>query len=69
MNDLPTLAGGDFGTTAVEMHIESPEPLSLATERKPWHPEYGVAIETNRLTWRCETEVPCEVTTVLTTNS
>jgi uncharacterized heparinase superfamily protein len=57
------------GATTVEVHIQSSQPLSLTLERRPWHPEYGVEIETNRLTWRCETDLPCEVTTVFTSLS
>jgi uncharacterized heparinase superfamily protein len=52
------------GEMVVDVRIESPQPLWLDIERRPWHPEYGVEIETNRLTWRCEAAAPCEVTTM-----
>ncbi|HUQ72419.1 MAG TPA: alginate lyase family protein, partial [Planctomycetaceae bacterium] len=51
------------GTTTVNVHIESTQPVALSIERRPWHPEYGVEIETNRLTWRIESSIPVEVTT------
>jgi uncharacterized heparinase superfamily protein len=53
------------GTSTLDVRSESPQPLSLAIERRPWHPEYGLEIETSRLTWRCDTELPVEISVVL----
>lgn len=50
--------------STVAVQISSSTPLSLSLERRPWHPEYGVEIETHRLMWSCETDCPVEVTTV-----
>lgn len=52
-------------TTTVEVRMESNSPLDLAIENRPWHPEYGIEIDTHRLTWQCDADCPLEVTTIL----
>ncbi|HTN01969.1 MAG TPA: alginate lyase family protein [Planctomycetaceae bacterium] len=49
--------------SAVEVTITSETPLDLRVEQRPWHPEYGLEVKTNRLTWQCRAELPVRVMT------
>ncbi|MCA9119936.1 MAG: alginate lyase family protein [Planctomycetaceae bacterium] len=45
----------------VKVQIEADRPLSLVTESRPYHPDYGVELETQRLIWRCSGPFPLTV--------
>lgn len=57
------------GPHALKVRMEATAPMDLAIERRPWHPEYGIEIETSRLVWRSASESPVDVTTVLDPSS
>lgn len=50
---------------AVDIRIDGNQPLTLSMETQPWHPEYGLEVETKRLVWRCETALPAEIVTLI----
>jgi len=49
------------GALAVEVRTKASQPVERSVQRRPWHPEYGLEIDTARLTWCCETELPFEM--------
>ncbi len=53
------------GNHAVDVYMEGRHPLTLAIETQPWHPEYGLEIETRRLVWRTEAPLPTDIITII----
>jgi len=53
------------GEIVIDVYIEGRNPLTLSVEKQPWHPEYGLEIETNRLVWRTEATSPTDIITII----
>jgi len=53
------------GAHAARIGVETRSPVQLSVERRPWHPEYGLEVETLRLVWRCTADLPFEMVTTL----
>jgi uncharacterized heparinase superfamily protein len=53
------------GSLAVRVRVMTRQPVRFSIERRPWHPEYGREIETSRLVWRCDAQLPFELTTIM----
>uniref|UniRef100_A0A7C4QPH3 Alginate lyase family protein n=1 Tax=Schlesneria paludicola TaxID=360056 RepID=A0A7C4QPH3_9PLAN len=51
------------GTDALRIRIDTQHPVHLSIEPRPWHPEYGVERNTQRLVWRCQHTLPFEMVT------
>jgi hypothetical protein len=60
-------AGGGWvltdGPRTVRVSVQGSEGLKLYEERRPYHPGYGRELETTRLGWRREGDLPAEVET------
>jgi uncharacterized heparinase superfamily protein len=60
------IAGGfdlTSGSRRVRVRVAGPPELRLKEERRPYHPEYGLELETTRLSWSVDRELPVEVET------
>lgn len=55
----------ECGHRAIDIVLDGRHPLTLSIETQPWHPEYGLEIEAQRLVWRCETALPAEIITLI----
>jgi hypothetical protein len=53
------------GTSQVKINVASHSNIRLFTKPRPIHPDYGLELETTRLCWRYEGELPCEIRTSL----
>jgi hypothetical protein len=49
----------------VRVQVTGPPGLALSVERRGYHPEFGLEVETDRLSWQVEGELPVEVTVVV----
>lgn len=47
----------------VTLHVDTD--MQMTVEDAEWSPEFGLTLPTCRLAWRCRTEVPLELTTVI----
>jgi uncharacterized heparinase superfamily protein len=56
-----TLQNGEIN---VRLSVQSTEELQRYEERRPYHPNYGCAVECTRLSWRLEGDLPAQVVTV-----
>ncbi|HQG47571.1 MAG TPA: heparinase II/III family protein, partial [Sedimentisphaerales bacterium] len=45
----------------IELRVSSSSTPALSVERVPYHPEYGLELETNRVVWRYEGKLPLQV--------
>jgi hypothetical protein len=52
------------GAERVRVELRGPDGLALFDERRPYHPGYGREVETTRLGWRFEGDLPIKVTAV-----
>ena len=53
------------GASRVVIRVSGPASLHLTTEARPYHPEFGVEVMAERLTWHVDGALPIEVTTTL----
>jgi len=53
------------GVYTARLRVETRAPVQLSVERRPWHPEYGLEVQTSRLAWRCPAKLPLEMVTIL----
>ncbi len=53
------------GSDAVQVRVHGPASLNLSIEPRPYHPEFGMEVITNRLNWQYDGPVPVEVITYL----
>ncbi len=50
------------GTDKVRVSVRGSCTLNLSQEQRPYHPEYGVELQTTRLVWQVKDGLPVEVT-------
>lgn len=50
----------------IQIHLNSSHPLQLSIESAPWHPQYGVEVQTSRLVWKTRYDHPFSVETKIT---
>lgn len=48
---------------SLTVRMSADVPLACLTEERSYHPEYGVELTAQRLTWRCTCELPRSITT------
>lgn len=59
-----TAAGSPSRPCRVRVHCSGQPGLELRVEARPYHPEYGKEMTTDRLMWRSRADLPIEVVTV-----
>ena len=64
---LPQSSGWDLFCDGKRLRVlvQTPAHIQFAVTRRPWHPEFGLEVQTNRLTWRWEGPLPIEATTIV----
>ncbi len=53
------------GSRIVKITLEGPAELKWSLISKPWHPQFGIEVATNRLIWEWDGELPLEVKTIV----